>query len=229
MALPISEIAKFCNENLDFSIELTDVDWYSNIPLSALDSVFSIGIRYEAVVNIIRRTRGLLAEHKIAEDQLTTTQFLKITQPLYPEILTRDYYSYHRTSATNGILKTEALQHFLLVLQKYGVETLEDLSQIKDVESFEREIRNIKGQASGISLKYFYMLTGNEDLVKPDRMIQKFVNRFIFITDKNDEIQFLLRDVAKELSVLRNSHITPRYLDHIIWRYESGRDGKLAS
>ena len=36
-------------------------------------------------------------------------------------------------------------------------------------------MRAIPGQRSGISLTYFFMLAGSDDLVKPDRMLGRFL------------------------------------------------------
>lgn len=226
MSLPIVDIANYCNEKLDFTIPLSDEYFYSNVPLCVIDSVFSIGVRYEGVTNIIKRVRGLLSNGGISEADLTTSQYLKFTDALYPDRLTAEIYNFQRTSPVNGILKTEATHRFLNVLKNYGIERLTDVNKLNDVRELEREIKLIPGQGSGISLKYFYMLSGNEDQVKPDRMIQQFVNRFVSINDKKDEIQYLLRDVAKEISLLRSTKITPRHLDHLIWQYESGRSVK---
>ena len=41
-------------------------------------------------------------------------------------------------------------------------------------ELLEKKIKEIPGQKSGLSFKYFLMLVGNENLIKPDRMIIRY-------------------------------------------------------
>jgi len=37
--------------------------------------------------------------------------------------------------------------------------------------------QNFRGKKSGVSLRYFYMLLGSEDNIKPDRMIMRFIHQ----------------------------------------------------
>ncbi|MEJ1959689.1 MAG: hypothetical protein WDM70_09960 [Nitrosomonadales bacterium] len=84
------------------------------------------------------------------------------------------YRNRQRTSARNGILKADAVNRFAAVLRKYNIEYLQDISEALGNTALERDIRSIPGQTSGISLKYFFMLAGSDDLIKPDRMILAF-------------------------------------------------------
>jgi hypothetical protein len=47
-------------------------------------------------------------------------------------------------------------------------------------------IETIPGQGSGISFKYFSMLAGNGNYVKPDRMVKRFVADALSI--KQDDV-----------------------------------------
>lgn len=85
------------------------------------------------------------------------------------------YQNRQRTSTRNGILKAEAILRFAQITHEYGVEYLQDVEKILGNAEFEAEITHIPGQRSGISLRYFYMLAGSEDFIKPDRMINRFV------------------------------------------------------
>ena len=42
-----------------------------------------------------------------------------------------------------------------------------------------RDLRAVHGQGSGIAVKYFLMLAGADQLVKPDRMIMRFLERVL--------------------------------------------------
>jgi len=74
----------------------------------------------------------------------------------------------------------------------------------------------VRGQRSGISWHYLLLLAGVED-VKPDRMIQAFLKKAIPRIPDPDAARALVVAAAAELGV------TPRTLDHRIWRYQSGR------
>jgi hypothetical protein len=86
----------------------------------------------------------------------------------YNELATSIFRNKQRTSSVSGVLKVEAIVHFLKELSNKGINYFQDLENIST--NFESKIKEIKGQKSGISLQYFYMLAGNDRLIKSDRM-----------------------------------------------------------
>ncbi|MGQ0484133.1 MAG: hypothetical protein ACT4SY_02095 [Hyphomicrobiales bacterium] len=72
--------------------------------------------------------------------------------------------------------------------------------------SFEKQIRALPGQGSGISLDYFSMLIGDESGIKADRHILRFM-----------EI-IGVRDVAILKNVAAAMGVTPRLFDYAIWK-----------
>jgi len=84
---------------------------------------------------------------------------------------------------------------------------------------FEQEITRIPGQSSGLSTRYFYMLAGDENFIKPDRMIRRFIQAAIGRDLNMDECQELL--IAAHAELVRDYPLlTPRSLDHEIWLYQ---------
>ena len=88
-------------------------------------------------------------------------------------------------------------------------------------DDFENEIFQIAGQTYGTSLKYFFMLCGNENLIKPDRMIKRFlskpINRSPATISPNEAQNAFERIFIK----LQNEQIKSiRHLDYIIWNYQ---------
>ena len=77
---------------------------------------------------------------------------------------------------------------------------------------------NIKGQSSGIMLKYLYMLAGNENTVKPDRMLMRFINS----VNKDITIDDAQQIISECITLLKrdNKNVTPRLLDYLIWDYQ---------
>ncbi len=127
-----------------------------------------------------------------------------------------------RTSTRNGILKTEAAWLFAQALIDNDVNYLQDIPAVVTSPHLEATISIIPGQSSGISLSYFFMLAGSDDLVKPDRMIRGFLQDTLNCSVSPKEAQTLLTDAC---AVLRRQYpaLTPRLLDSCIWRMESSR------
>src|SRR5580698_4671667 len=138
---------------------------YASVPLCVIDSVFSIGVRYESTERTVtdfcarygwqRDGRGKTKEH-------TTSEFLRILEPYenrWEEVANTVFRNRQRTSTRSGILKVEATYRFAKGLQ----------------HDLQRAIKSIPGQGSGLSYAYFLMLAGNENGVKADRMVTRFV------------------------------------------------------
>ncbi|MEJ7671395.1 MAG: hypothetical protein WKF59_01410 [Chitinophagaceae bacterium] len=182
----IKKVTKFCVDHLNLkTIELGNEYYYASMPLCVVDSVFSIGVNYKGVTNTVRRLceyysisylrKDNLTVLKI-EEQLSTTHFLNWFNNKTPEALAAEVYkNKQRTSTNNGILKAEAVIRFLIVLKNFSAEYFQDIPGLINNKEFESCIKEIPGQRSGISLKYFFMLAGTDDIIKPDRMIIRFL------------------------------------------------------
>ena len=83
----------------------------------------------------------------------------------------------------------------------------------------ERAVRAIPGQGSGVSLRYFWMLAGSDDFVKPDRMVLRFLQAALGRPVPVAEAQRLLSDAAEQLKA-KYAHLTPRLLDYAVWQYQ---------
>lgn len=124
-----------------------------------------------------------------------------------------------RTSTNNGILKAEAIYRFAAVLRKYGIDYLQDVPTVVQNADLETDIKHIPGQKGGISLRYFFMLSGSENFIKPDRMIQRFLEGVLQKQVEPRGSQHLLSRAAEELR-LEYPNLTPRLLDNLIWQYQ---------
>ncbi len=128
------------------------------------------------------------------------------------------FCNHQRTSTRNGILKAEAVLRFAKILQKYGFERRKDLERSVLPERGEAEIQSLPGQKSGQSLRYFYMLAGNDNWAKPDRHIFRFIQSSLGMPPSVQEAQRLLEKVVDELRP-RYPQLTVRLLDYTIWEY----------
>ena len=112
-------------------------------------------------------------EHTIKEFIENVESFKSIDE--FTDVVLKNH---QRTSSKNGILKSEAVYEIAKVFQKYKIDTLTDLQRCSGEQrcNLEKEILSVKGESSGIMLKYLYMLAGNENTIKPDSMLMRFIN-----------------------------------------------------
>lgn len=152
----------------------------SCLPLKAMAAVYSIGLKTKTWENIITRFCNKVNwEYRIPNGFIgrggkSTGDLINLLEN-YPSYGAGTILSKHRTSAVNGILKSEALHEFCIALHKNGVQF--DINECKDGIKLFDDIKKIRGQKSGISYIFFLMLCGNESLVKPDRQILRYVKR----------------------------------------------------
>jgi hypothetical protein len=124
-----------------------------------------------------------------------------------------------RTSPRSGILKAEAVQRFAEVLLHHKVQYFQDISRAAEDESLEKSILAIPGQGSGLSLRYFWMLAGSDEFIKPDRMVLRFLESALSRPVSVHEAQNLLSGAC---DLLKKDHpnLTPRLLDHEVWKHQ---------
>jgi hypothetical protein len=222
-------VANYCEQTLTLSeAKLGEEYFYQSLPLCVLDAVFSIGVRYESTKAVvtkycdyftlkrIRENSGILPA---IEEQESIEEFIQKMDKYGIETFTNEICrNRQRTSTRNGILKTMAVYQFASVLKKYGVNYFQDVPKVMLDIAFEKEIKEIPGQGSGISLRYFFMLAGSNDFIKPDRMILRFLTNALGTTPTLDECQSLLYETSNLLQG-KYKHINPRLLDYQIWSY----------
>lgn len=204
--------------------------YYHSLPLCVVDAIFSINARYRAVQNVIARYCSYFGLPRLRqprdrlppiEEQESVSSFCgKYAERSAEAFAVQIFQNRQRTSTRNGILKAEAVWRFAEVLRTCRVEFLQDIPVAMANTALSAAVRAIPGQGSGISLDYFWMLAGAEDGVKPDRMILRFVERAIGHRATPSEAQSLISRAAEGLSQ-EYTHLTARFLDYLVWQYES--------
>ena len=222
---PAHRLAEYCKNHLDLSSPKETEYGYAHLPLSVIDAVFSIGVRYTAVQNTIARFcefAGISPTGtRSPSEQLSISDFLLIHESNGTQGMARRVYqNRQRTSTRNGILKSEAVYRFAKVLAQFGAETLQDMPRVQAFPDFETEIKTIPGQRGGISLQYFYMLTGDEHTIKPDRMVARFIEQAIQERYNPQQMTHLVIETCRVLQT-EFPHLTPRSLDHLIWSHQN--------
>jgi len=201
---------------------------YASVPLCILDAIFSINARWEAVRAAVRRYAdhyGLPVTHPPGElpsreEQATVDDLIQHITSLGPDRFASEVMRNRaRTSTRGGILKAEAALEFARVLSDRGIQSLQDMSlHLVDTE-LEFELRRVHGQASGISVRYFFMLAGAQHLIKPDRMVIRFLSQVLGRAVDADQAQAL---VSGAVETLRQDYpaITAQAIDAAIWTHE---------
>lgn len=224
------DVAESCESLLDLdNARLGRENYYQSLPFCVINAVFSIGVRYESVLRVVKRycKEFDLRELRLygsppppVTDQESLSQFLaKMDEAGLDKFTEEIFQNRQRTSPRNGLLKTEAVYRFACALRKHGVEYLQDVPRIVTSEDVEKDIRAIPGQTSGISWNYFLMLAGSEDMVKPDTMIRRFLKQVMGRPVSQDEAQALLIE-ASSILIIKYPSMTPRLLDNTIWKYQ---------
>lgn len=223
-------LGDYCDRVLNLkNARLGDEYFYQSLPLCVLDAVFSIGVKYEGTRQVVIRYCDYFKLNRIRDDkdmspphsaQESIMVFLnRIDSFGIDQFASEVLRNRQRTSPRNGILKSQAVRQFSNVLKRHKVDYLQDIPNAYANEKMKMEIRDIPGQGSGISLKYFFMLSGSEDLIKPDRHIKDFIQEAIDKRVNDDDAQELLHGTC---IILREKHnyLTPRLLDYTIWNYQ---------
>jgi hypothetical protein len=200
-------------------------DRYRSLPLCGIDAVYSIGVRYEStertVADFCKWSRWN------CDQEYTVNEFIDLLDTFdgdWEMLATEVFRNRQRTSSRSGILKAEAVYRFARGLLRCGINTLTDLSRIERHECIVSAITAIPGQSSGISLKYFLMLAGYDGIVKPDRMVARFVadalGRMAVAPDFAEKLVLSAHEVLRS----ETPRLTAALLDYGIWSHQ--RNGR---
>jgi hypothetical protein len=228
--MEVRTLYNYCKKHLNLkNAELSPEYYYNSLPLCVIDAVFSPMIRYsktrQIVIDLcnkvgIKRLREYGSSYPPVKGQYSIDQFIEVYKKFdFEEIAVHFYNSRHRTSSRSGILKSEACYQFAKVLKDYDVNYFQNLPPLIGDEKLEESLRRIPGQRSGITTKYFYMLAGEEDYIKPDRWIIRFIESSLGHKVGSSEAFQLIMSAHKYLSSDYPT-LSPRELDHEIWKYQ---------
>lgn len=181
--MKVDSLCAACESIFDLaSASLSPSYYYDSLPYCIIDAVFSIGVKYTSTQNVAKSycayygLREYNTEQDHNGDAHTVSQMIEHIESVGIEKSADIIFKNHqRTSSRNGILKADAVLRFAKILRKYGIETLADMAAKAIPFEAEQEILRIPGQQSGLSLRYFYMLSGDDSQAKPDRHVLRFL------------------------------------------------------
>ncbi len=198
---------------------------YDGLALAIVDAIWSMGVRYQGVGNVLDRYRLWVEDtHAVSAEARTAQELLvDICQAGGAEAFARNVVRNRQlTSTRSGVLKAVAVEQACSALLDCGVNTAADLRERAADDEVKARWLSVHGQRSGISWRYVLMNVQVEDL-KPDRMVCRFVARALNLFAVNPTIGHAQVSAAHLVLTKRYPELSLRALDHAIWSYESGR------
>ncbi len=203
--------------------------WVS-LSLCIVDAVWSIGAHYDNVV--VPLVRKLAKEFGVEQPTVpmsgpTGTDPLPLTRLAdlsVDELIRSTNWQY--TSTRGGIWKADAVLRHIHVFSAHGVTGLADaIALFGDERRFvavNKDLRPIPGEgAHSVRRDYLWMLIGQDDLIKPDRMVLRWFKKYGFVLDPvgaRDLIAALVPAVSARLKRC----VTAWEIDHAVWNAGRG-------
>jgi len=159
----LEKLIAACERDLgDHTLWFAPDGYPGSLALCIIDSVFSVGVKYQGVANLVSRYRSYRIGQTGNADADGGLELMGTFEHLGgPEGWAANLKNEQRTSPKSGILKADAVLREAHRLARHGVWTVNDLrtaqreGQLPEVKASWCEV---PGQRSGISWSYFLML-----------------------------------------------------------------------
>jgi len=197
----------------------------AHLSVALIDAILTARLRYEAqVVPLVdrycrffglRRLRTDRSRLPLPRDQETLQDLINHYETYGVRGMEEEIFGARYRSPGTDIPKVENIRHAAVELRKIGLENLQDAAS-RDSGEIERVLRPLKGIGAR-TIHMFLMYAGNENYVKGDVHIRRFVADAL---DRKGvsaaEAEQIVQEAAGVLGV------APRHLDYAIWQYASG-------
>ena len=209
---------------------------WTSLSYGVLDAVWSIGAHYDnVVVPLVARVAAAAGDASPAVP--ATSPPVPDPLPLpgllaqYPDVgaLTARTNG-QRTSTRSGIRKADAVLRYARILVEHRITDLAAAGALlagpdERFSAVDQALAAVPGDGQhGVRRGYLWMLCGSDHLVKPDRMVLRWIARHRPGVGPADARR-LLDEVAAALTIRLGRRVTPWMLDHAIWQAERGRRG----
>ncbi|WP_442007515.1 hypothetical protein [Mycobacterium sp. 2YAF39] len=200
------------------------------LSLCIVDAVWSIGAHYDNVV--VPLVRSLAKEFGVEQPTIPMsepigTDPLPLTRlvDLSADELIR-LTNWQNTSTRGGIRKADAVLRHIDVFRAHGVIGLADaIALFDDEERFtivNADLRTIPGEgAHAVRRNYLWMLIGQDDLIKPDRMVLRWFKHQGVVVDPIGARE-LIAALVPAVSDRLKRPITAWEIDHTLWNAGRG-------
>lgn len=203
--------------------------WVS-LSLCIADAVWSIGAHYDNVV--VPLVRKLATEFGVEHPTTPMSEpmrpdplpLARLADLTVDELIPLTNWQY--TSTRGGVRKADAVLRHIDAFRTHGVADLADaIALFTDEERFaavNSDLRKIPGEgAHAVRRDYLWMLIGQDDLIKPDRMVLRWIKHHGVIVDPpgaRDLIAALVPAVSAKLQ----RPVTAWEIDHSLWNAGRG-------
>ncbi|SUA44961.1 hypothetical protein [Nocardia africana] len=222
----MTDIARLAREVAELHPQPRQSYWRS-LSFCVVDAVFSIGARYSTVVAVVGRVANEFGITTVTAPDIAGTDPDPLALPqLLDRFPTAEGLSVvarnrQRTSTRNGILKADASLQYAKILVGHDITTLvqarELLADPERLQAVDAELAGVPGEGNaGVRRGYLWMLVGADDLIKPDRMVLRWLRRHGADVDPASA-RIVLADIAEHLTRAQGHRVTPWEIDHAIW------------
>ena len=242
----VAAVENLINDTIDRYGDLPMHDGYQSPALAATDALFSANAQYRSVENMMTRISPIL-DNWFGDGPAYRSFSIEALLDVFrwaedndkglssPEFLAKFFFQNH--SRIGGRLKADALRDFCESMSTMHLRVAELPHPLNTAEDFEdvwlrpdaerigssviAHLRQIRGIGPATP-RYFLLLTG-APFIKPDVMVQRFVSDVLDRHVVIEELAPLLEPAI--LYVIRSNKLpytVPR-IDHLIWRFASGR------
>ncbi|TDL10647.1 hypothetical protein EUA04_11660 [Mycolicibacterium obuense] len=203
--------------------------WVS-LSLCIADAVWSIGAHYDNVV--VSLVRKLAAKYGVRQPTVPMSEPLgadplplaELAELSVEELI--PLTNWQNTSTRGGIRKADAVLRHIHAFRSHGVGDLgEAIALLGDDGRFaavNADLRKIPGEgAHAVRRDYLWMLIGQDDLIKPDRMVLRWFRHHGVTVDPvgaRDLIAALIPAVSAGLK----RPVTAWEIDHALWNAGRG-------
>jgi hypothetical protein len=198
---------------------------WTSLSLCIADAVWSIGANYDQVVvplvcklaaNSGVEQPTVPAQEPTRADPLPLTRLTALTVDNLTGLTNRQ-----RTSTRNGILKSDAVLRHTRVFAGHDVFTLPDAFELfidtPRLDAVDAALRSIPGEGKfGVRRNYLWMLIGNGDLIKPDRMVLRWLAYHGVDVDPAGA-RDLIAELVAAVGARLGRNVTAWEIDHAIW------------
>lgn len=203
--------------------------WVS-LSLCIADAVWSIGAHYDNVV--VPLVRKLAAKFGVEQPTIPMSEPLgtdalplaELAELSVEELLSLT--NRQNTSTRGGIRKADAVLRHIHVFRSHGVGDLgEAIALFGDDERFaavNTDLRKIPGEgAHAVRRDYLWMLIGQDDLIKPDRMVLRWF-RHHGVTVDPVGARDLIAALVPAVNAGLKRPVTAWEIDHALWNAGRG-------
>lgn len=221
-------LTEVCRSNFGDESRWITADGYpDSLALSIIDSIYSTGSKYQAVINVVNAYRAYRKVEGGNADRDGTTELIQTFKAVRGSAEWAEMVNNRKPAHTkkNAPLKAEVIWRAANVLhEQLEITTQDELRAAYAAKEKRKKLKDawlaLPSQRSGVTYNYLLILAGFQS-VKPDRMVIRFVAEHTGLDARSLTPMETAELIEKVAELYPTQH---RRLDHVIWRHVSGRE-----